>query len=80
MLLDWNALAPILQGAVSAGTSMMSEAGNYSVKIQLEVDNWTKWVLEYNSTEIAAGELSSPLIDILPLKREKMVNKFLDCF
>ena len=77
---DAGAMATLIAGSVTAGSSLLTSFvadNSFSVRAEIQIENWTKWPLKHIITHIHGGVLSNPLIDILPLKKEKMVYFFI---
>ncbi|KAK7486962.1 hypothetical protein BaRGS_00021778 [Batillaria attramentaria] len=63
---------------VIAGTSVLNtvhtfSSGDYSHACRIQVENWTRFPLTEAKTRIKSGNLCTPLLAVLPAKKEAMV-------
>ncbi|XP_052065760.1 echotoxin-2-like isoform X2 [Mytilus californianus] len=67
------AIAKVAGIVISSGASMMSKPKDYSVVCSIEVENWTRFILEDPHSSIAKGQLQSSPVVIRPASREKII-------
>ncbi|CAC5420217.1 unnamed protein product [Mytilus coruscus] len=68
-----GAIAKVAGAVISSGASMRAKPHPYKVVCTIEIENWTKFILEDPHSSIAKGRLQSSPVMIRPASREQFI-------
>ena len=77
--ISWAIVGKVAAGVISSGTSLSDSVlsdKSYSIRVNIEIENWTKWELKDPVVDLHGGVITLPPSTVFPLMKEAMV-KFL---